>query len=342
MRRDTLRTNRRAFLIAASTAAAALAAWPARAQNAAPSPARIGLLFLGSAEQRDEVDRNLLQGLSELGYVEGRNLVLERRYADSEPARLPGFAQEFAAKKFDAIVTTCTPSTRAARNATSSIPIVMVAVADPVGATFVKSLAQPGTNVTGRSSQSNDIVPKMLDLFARAVPKADPLAVLVNVNNSAQESLWRDAVQAAKALKLNLQRVEVRSAENVRGQDLPAAFERMAQARAGGVFVLPDDPISMLNRVRIVALAQQYRLPALYGASEFPESGGLMSYGESIGDSARQSARHLDRLLKGASAATLPVEQPTRFELVFNLKTARALSVTIPKDMLVLADKVIE
>ena len=337
-----MNANRRTLLVVTSAAAAALAAWPARAQNAAPPPARIGLLFLGSPEQRDEVDRNLLLGLSELGYIEGRNLVLERRYANSDPGKLPGFAQEFAARQFDAIVTTCTPTTRAARNATSSIPIVMVAVSDPVAALFIESLARPGTNVTGRSSQSNDIVPKMLGLFARAVPKADPLAVLVNVNNPAQEALWRDTAQAAEALKLNLQRVEVRSAENVRGEDLPAAFERAAQGRAGGVFVLPDDPMSMLNRARIIALAQRYRLPALYGASEFAESGGLMSYGESIGDSARQSARHLDRLLKGASPATLPVEQPTRFELVFNLKTARGLGVAIPKDMLVLADKVIE
>ena len=334
--------NRRNLLVLASATAAALAARPWRVLAAAPVPAHIGVLFLGSPEQRDEVDRNLLVGLSELGYVEGRDLVLERRYANSEPGKLAGFAQEFAARKFDAIVTTCTPTTRAASNATQSIPIVMVAVSDPVGAAFVKSLAQPGTNVTGRSSQSNDIVPKMLDLFARAVPRAEPLAVLVNVNNPAQEALWRGAAPAARALNLALQRVEVRSAENVRGEDLPAAFERIVKGRAGGVFVLPDDPMSLLNRARIIALAQQHRLPALYGASEFPESGGLMSYGESIADSARQSARHLDRLLKGASPATLPVEQPTRFELVINLKTARGLGVTIPKDLLVLADKVIE
>jgi len=333
-------STRRNLLLALS--AAAFAARPGHALAAVTTPAHIGVLFLGSSEQRDEIDRNLLVGLGELGYVEGRDVVLERRYANSEPARLPGFAQEFAEKKFDAIVTTCTPTTRAASNATHSIPIVMVAVADPVAASFVKSLAQPGTNVTGRSSQSNDILPKMLDLFQRAVPRAEPLAVMINVNNPAQEPLWRDVERAAAALKLSLQRVEVRSGENVRGEDLSAAFERMVKARAGGVFVLPDDPTSMLNRVRIVALAQQHRLPGLYGASEFPESGGLMSYGESIGDSARQSARHLDKLLKGASPATLPVEQPTRFELVINLKTARGLGLAIPKDVLVQADKVIE
>ena len=329
----------RRHLLALLTAAAA-GSLAGRA-TAAP-PAHIGMLFLGSPEQRDEVDRNLLAGLTELGYVEGRDLVLERRYAHSEPARLPGFAQEFVERKVDAIVTTCTPTTRAASKATSTIPIVMVAVADPVAAAFVKSLAQPGTNITGRSSQSNDIVPKMLDLFRRAVPRAEPLAVLMNVNNPAQEPLWRDASRAAEALKLALLRVEVRSGENVRGDDLPAAFERVALARAGGVFVLPDDPTSMLNRARIVALARQHRLPALYGASEFPESGGLMSYGESIADSARQSARHVDLLLRGASAATLPVEQPTRFEFVVNLATARSLGVVIPKELLVLADKVIE
>ena len=334
--------NRRNLLAATSTLAAGLAGWPVRMSAAVPVPAHVGLLLLGAPEQRDEVDRNLVIGLNELGYVEGRNLALERRYAHSDVARLPGFAREFVEKKFDAIVTTCTPTTRAARSATTSIPIVMVAVSDPVASAFVQSLARPGTNVTGRSSQSNDIVPKMLDLFVQSLPGADPLAVLVNVNNPAQEPLWQNAVQAARALKLNLQRVEVRSAENLRGEDLPGAFERIARARAGAVFVLPDDPMSLLNRARIIALAQQHRLPALYGPSEFPESGGLMSYGESIADSARLSARHVDRLLKGASPQLLPVEQPTRFELVFNLKTARQLGVSLPKDMLAIADRVIE
>lgn len=313
----------------------------ANAQGGA-SPARVGLLFLGSPEQRDEIDRNLLAGLAELGYVEGRNLVLERRYANSEPARLQALAQAFAAERVDAIVTTCTPTTRAARGAAGNIPIVMIAVSDPVAAALVKSLAVPGTNVTGRSSQSNDIVPKSLGLFVRAVPRPTPLAVLVNVNNPAHEGLWRDTVAAAQPLSVRLQRVEIRSAENVRGEDLPAAFERMAQGRAGALFVLPDDPMSLLNRARIIALAQQARLPALYGASEFAESGGLMSYGENVGDSARQSARHVDKLLKGANAATLPVEQPTRFELVVNLKTAKALGLALPRELLVQADRVIE
>jgi putative ABC transport system substrate-binding protein len=317
---------------------AALAARPARSKT----PPRVGLLVLGSAAQRDDVEHQLLQGLNELGYVEGRNLLLERRYADSQPSRLAAFAQEFAARDFDAIVTTCTPSTRAARSATQRIPIVMVAVADPVGAQFVKSLAHPGTNVTGRSSQSNDIVPRMLDLFHRAAPRADPLAVLINVNNPAQEALWREAQRAAQPLRLELKRIELRSAENPRGEDLAAAFARLAAEGARGVFMLPDDPISVINREQLVALAQQYRLPALYGASEFPQSGGLISYGENLGESARLSARHVDRLLKGADPATLPVEQPTRFELVLNLKTARALRLTIPDELLLQADRVIE
>lgn len=320
--------------------AAALALRPALAQ--ADGPARVGVLVLGSAAQRDDVDRQLLQGLNELGYVEGRNLVLERRYADGQVSRLPSFAQEFAARDFNVIVTTCTPSTRAARSATARIPIVMVAVADPVGSAFVRSLAQPGTNITGRSSQSNEIVPKMLSLFQRAAPRAAPIAVLVNVNNMVQEPLWREADQAARLLRVDLRRIELRSAENPHGQDLPAAFARLAAAGAGGVFMLPDDPISVLNRAQLVALAAQHRLPALYGASEFTEAGGLMSYGENLGDSARQSARHVDRLLKGADPATLPVEQPTRFELVLNMATARALRLSFPPDLRVLADRVIE
>jgi putative ABC transport system substrate-binding protein len=319
---------------------AALALRPALAR--AESPARVGLLVLGSSAQRDDVDRQLLQGLNELGYEEGRNLLLERRYADSQVSRLPGFAQEFAARDFDVIVTTCTPSTRAARSATERIPIVMVAVADPVGSAFVKSLAQPGTNVTGRSSQSNEIVPKMLGLFRRAAPLGAPIAVLVNVNNMAQEPLWREAAQAATALQVQLRRVELRSAENPKGEDLPAAFAQLAAAGAGGVFMLPDDPISVINRAQLVALAARYRLPALYGASEFAEAGGLMSYGENLGESARQSARHVDRILKGASPAMLPVEQPTRFELVLNLKTAQSLRLSFPPDLRVQADRVIE
>jgi putative ABC transport system substrate-binding protein len=320
--------------------AATLAARPTLAQSA--STARVGLLVLGSSEQRDDVDRQLLQGLSELGYVEGRNLLLERRYADSQLSRLPGFAQEFAARDFDVIVTTCTPSTRAARSATQRIPIVMVAVADPVGSAFVKTLARPGANITGRSSQSNEIVPKMLSLFLRAVPRVETVAVLVNVNNIAHEPLWREAAQAAPALKLELRRIELRSAENPHGEDLPAAFERLTAVGSRGVFMLPDDPISVINRGRLVALAAQYKLPALYGASEFTEAGGLMSYGENLGESARQSARHVDRLLKGADPATLPVEQPTRFELVLNTKTAQVLRLGFPPELRVLADRVIE
>lgn len=327
--------SRRSF----AALAAALALRPALAQ--AGSPARVGVLVLGSPAQRDDVDRQLLRGLNELGYVEGRNLVLERRYADSQASRLPGFAQEFVAREFDVIVTTCTPSTRAARSATQRIPIVMVAVADPVGSAFVKSLAQPGTNITGRSSQSKDIVARMLSLLLRAAPRAEPVAVLVNVNNIAHEPLWQEAAQAAQALKVELRRIDLRSTEHPHGEDLPPAFERLAAAGARGVFMLPDDPISVINRERLVALAAQYRLPALYGASEFTEAGGLMSYGENLGDSARQSARHVARLLAGADPATLPVEQPTRFELVLNMQTARALRLNFPADLRLQADRVI-
>ena len=312
---------------------------PVWAQTAAapPATAHIGLLVAGSYEQRGEVERNLVKGLAEHGYVEGRNLVLERGYANGQMSRLAEFAQSYSARKFDAIFTSCTDTTEAARGATDSIPIVMVAVTDPVGAHFIKTLARPGTNVTGRASQSNEIVPKMLELFHRAAPHAEPLAVLLNVGNAAHEGLWLKAEETGRALGLALLRIDVRG-----GSDLENAFERVRAARAGGVFMLPDDAMSMNNRRRLIALAAQYRLPALYGASEFPESGGLMSYGENLGETARQSARHLDRLLKGASPATLPVEQPTRFELVLNLKTARSLGLAIPADVLLLADRVIE
>ena len=307
--------NRRTLLLEAAAAAVALALDPARAQTGTTPPlAHIGLMVAGSYEQRSEIERNLVKGLAELGYVEGRNLVLERGYANGQTGRVQEIARDFAARKFDAIFTSCSPTTHAARSASGSIPIVMIAVADPVASHFVNSLAQPGTNITGRASQSIEIVPKMLELFHRAAPRAESVAVIVNAGNVAHEAHWRKAEEAGRALRLTLLRIDVR-----RSADYESAFERAAAAHAGGVFVLPDDPMSMGNRVRLVGLADKYRLPALYGASEFSESGGLMSYGENLGESARQSARHLDRLLKGASAATLPVEQPTRFELVFNL-----------------------
>ncbi|HEY9067262.1 MAG TPA: ABC transporter substrate-binding protein [Burkholderiaceae bacterium] len=330
---------RRTMIRLGATGAVMLAMGPVPAQTPASAPptAHIGLLVAGSYEQRGEIERNLVKGLAEHGYVEGRNLVLERGYANGQMTRLAEFAQSYSARKFDAIFTSCTDTTQAARGATDSIPIVMVAVTDPVGAHFIKTLAQPGTNVTGRASQSNEIVPKMLELFHRAAPRAEPVAVLLNVGNAAHEGLWLKAEEAGRALGLALLRIDVRG-----GGDLEGAFERLSAARAGGVFMLPDDAMSMNNRRRLIALAQQYRLPALYGASEFPESGGLMSYGENLGETARQSARHLDRLLRGASPATLPVEQPIRFELVLNLKTARSLGLTIPTDVLLLADRVLE
>jgi putative ABC transport system substrate-binding protein len=331
-----MKLHRRRLIVLAVAPAAS------RAVAQAAVPARVGMLVLGSAAQRDAVERQLLLGLNELGWVEGRNLVFERRYADSQPARLPAFAQAFAQDKVDVIVTTCTPTTRAARGATDRIPIVMIAVADPVGAAFVKSLAQPGTNVTGRSSQSVDIVPRMVELYARAVPRVERIGVLVNVQNTAHEPLWRTAAAAALALKIEPVRIELRSLDNPRGEDLPPAFDRIIASRARGVFMLPDDPISVINRARLVALAQQHRLPALYGASEFPEAGGLMSYGENLGDSARQSARHVARLLQGAAPATLPVEQPTRFEFVVNRPATRSLGLALPQEVLLVADRVIE
>ena len=246
-------------------------------------------------------------------------------------------AAALAALKLDAIVTGCTGSTRAVQHATDRTPIVMASVADPVGQGFVKSLAQPGANVTGRSSQSRALLPKMLELFNTAVPNATRIAVLVNVLNTAHETLWADAVAAAPSFRMNLVRVDVRGPAG-----LDAALDTLAASRADALFVLPDDPMSHNLGARIVEFANKRGLPTLFGFREFVEAGGLMSYGEKFADTYRQTATYIEQILRGAKPAELPIEQPTRFELVVNLNTARALGITFPQPLLLRVDTTIK
>ena len=294
----------------------------------------IGILSSGVLENRSPLDAALVQGLRDQGYVEGKNLLIERRYSSS---KLNDNASELAAMKLDAVVTTCTPSTRIMKEATRSTPIVMIAVSDPVRQGVIASLARPGHNVTGTSSQAEDLLAKRLEMVALIVSKSTTVAVLANANNPVHALGWQRLETAARDANLSLIKVEVRG-----GSELAQAIDTAVQARAGALLVLPDDPLMFNARPQIVELAAKYRLPDFYWAREYVESGGLMSYGESLRGSYRSAAAYVDKIKKGAYPGELPVEQPTRFELVINLKTAKTLGVAVPQSLLVRADHVIE
>ncbi len=301
--------------------------------------AHIGILVGGSLAQRGHLEQALLQGLREQGYVEGKNLVVERRYADGRTERTPEFARELAAMKLDAMVTTCTPSTRAAQQATGSTPIVMAAVADPVGQHLIASLARPGANITGLSSQAEDIMPKMLELFASVLPRPITVAVLTEARSDVHPRMWQALGPVAQTLKIQLVKIDVVRPSDVH---LPAAFETAVREKASAIFVLPDEPMFVTTRAEIVALAAKYRLPAFYGAREYVDEGGLMSYGENLRTAYRSAASYIKKVALGATPGDIPVSQPTKFELVINMKTAKALGITIPQPVLLSADEVIE
>jgi putative tryptophan/tyrosine transport system substrate-binding protein len=327
-------TARRPFLLAAG----ALFVLPhVAAQQPSGKVTRIGLLVTGSVAQRGHLEQALVDGLREQGLVEGTNLVIERRYADGQRERMPVLARELGALNLDAVVTTCTPTTRAARQATAATPIVMAAVADPVGQRLIASLARPGSTITGLSSQAEDILPKMMELFASILSRPSTVAVFLQDKSDVHPRFWHQLAPIALALDLKLQRVDVADAA-----DLTAAFERALRAGATAAFFLPDEPLFLNQRASIVALASRHRLPALYGSREFVDQGGLMSYGESLRRAYRGVATYIGHLSRGAVPADLPVEQPTKFELVVNSKTARALGITLPQTMLLRADDVLE
>ena len=308
-----------------------------RAQQSRDKTARIGILVAGSMAQRGHLEQALLEGLRDQGYVEGRNLIVERRYADGRRERVPGFARELADMKLDALVTSCTPSTQAARQATGSTPIVMAAVADPVGQRLIASLARPGANITGLSSQAEDILPKMMEYFSAVLPKATTVAVFAQGRSEVHPRMWQQLAPIALGLNLKLVKIEVGNAA-----EFPAAFDQALREKAGALLFLPDEPLFLTQRAPLIELAARHRLPAFYGAREFVDDGGLMSYGENLRTAYRRAASYIGNLTRGAKPGDLPVEQPTKFELVVNLKTAKALGVTIPQSILVRADQVIQ
>ena len=307
------------------------------AQEAA-KVARIGYLVLSSDAPR--LREAFRQGLRDLGYVEGRNLVIEIRDAEGKLERLPALAAELVALKVDVIVASGgTPHALAAKQATGALPIVFTNVGDPVTSGLVTSLARPGGNVTGLSSLGPELVGKRLELLTQAVPGVSRIAVLWQPG-ALEERTEKDRLQraevAGRTLGVRLQFVEARGPK-----DLDRAFSDMTRARAGALTDL-EGSVFWSERKRLVDLAAKNRLPAVYALREFVDVGGLMSYGPNLPDLWRRAATYVDKILKGAKPADLPVEQPTKFELVINLKAAKALGLTIPQSVLARADQVVE
>ena len=277
------------------------------------------------------------QGLTETGYVVGRNAVFELRSAENHYDRLPALAADLVSRQVDLIVTIGgTPAALAVKNATSTIPIVFTAVSDPVGVGLVEGLARPGGNVTGFSNIAAGLVPKEIELISELVPRASAIALLVNPNNSTMNPLIRDAQEAAGAKGVKLAIIKAGAEGEIDG-----AFASLVELGAGGLVVDPDSFFSS-RREQIVALASRHAVPAIYGHREFVEAGGLMSYGTDITAMRRQAGVYAGRILQGAKPVDLPVQQPTTFELVVNLKTTKALGLTVPPLILVRADEVIE
>src|SRR5262245_23447491 len=313
--------------------------WPvaANAQQAAKI-ARIGYLsadLAGGSGLREA----FRQGLRDLGYVEGRNFVIEYRDAEGKFERLPALAAELVALEVDVIVAPITVAALAAKQATRTIPIVFVGASDPVTSGLVTSLARPGGNAAGLSNLAPELVGKRLQLLTQAVPGVSRVAVLWQpgfVGERTEKDLLKEAEVAARGLRMRLQFVKARGPE-----DFDRAFSDMTSAGADALIVLPS---SMLfnERRRLVDLAAKHRLPAVYFGREFVDAGGLMAYGPNFADVFRRAATYVDKILKGAKPADLPVEQPTKFELVINLKTAKALGLEVPTQLIAQADELIE
>jgi putative ABC transport system substrate-binding protein len=308
----------------------------AQAQQPKKVP-RIGFLAATSptsgSPARSEAFR---EGLRELGYVEGKNIVIEYRYAEGKLDRLPALAAELVRLKVEVIVTAGGASTRPAKEATTAIPIVMAQDTDPVGNGFVASLARPGGNITGLSTLTPEISGKQLELLKEIVPKLSRVAVLGNSNNPGTAQALREMELAAGTLAVQLQFLEVRGPK-----DIETAFQAASKGHAGAVLVLTS-PVATSQRAQIAELAAKSRLPAISTQSDYMDAGGLMFYGPSITDLYRRAATYVDKILKGAKPADLPVEQPTKFEFVINLKTAKQIGLTIPPNVLARADKVIK
>ena len=294
---------------------------------------RIGVLSAGSPTPMTPV---VVEALRELGYVEGKNLTFERRYAEDRLDRLPKLAAELVSLNVDVIMTAGTLAPLAAKRATSTIPIVMMAAGDPVGSGLVASLARPGGNVTGMSLMAPDLGGKRLELVKEVLPGVSRVAVLWNAANPYSALVFKETVSAAQTVGVELQSLDIREPADI-GSALEAATGQHADA-----LITVEDPLTVDLRKEIAKFSADHRLPAISGLRVFADSGGLMSYGADLSDMTRRSVVYVDKILKGSKPSDLPVEQPTKFELVINLKTAKILDLTIPATLLARADDVIE
>jgi putative tryptophan/tyrosine transport system substrate-binding protein len=329
--------RRRAFIAALG----GTVAWPfaARAQQSAMPvtgrPARVGILT-GGGQPANPVFEAFRQEMRRLGYVEGRTLIIEFRSAAGANDRLPDLAAELVRLPVDIILTEATPATIAAKQATSTIPIVMGVVADALGPGLVDNLARPGGNITGFTALGTETYTKRLGLLKEAFPATKRVGVLADANNPATPIGLASTMEAARALDLL---VEVAKAET--RADIPGALDRLKDSGVSALDVISNSVFFNEHKL-IVLLVTAKRLPAIYDDAVFPEAGGLMSYGPDVRDNFRRAAGYVDRILKGAKAGELPVEQPTKFELIINLGAAKAIGVTLPSALVLRADKVIE
>jgi putative tryptophan/tyrosine transport system substrate-binding protein len=315
-------------------------AWPlaARAQQLTSTIRRVGILIPESAPTAEALGllNAFRQGLKETGWVEGQNIAFEYRSADGEEDALPKIAAELVQLRLDAILAEGTPAIRAAKDATQSIPIVMAVSNDPVASGFIVSLNRPGGNVTGLSVQSSELAGKRLQLLTEIVPRLARLAVFSNPTNPSHDLAVQQMQTAARSFGIGLHIVEASAPDK-----LDSAFATVAAVRADALVVLPDGMFFGQHH-RIVVLTAAAHLPALFPEKEVVKAGGLMSYGPSVPASFRRAAAYVDKILRGANPADLPVEQPTKFEFVINLKTARSLGLTVSPTLLATAEEVIE
>ncbi len=325
--------TRRKILIALGTG---LGGWPlaGHAQQPAKVP-RIGFLGSTSAAGYATQIEALRAGLRDLGYVEGKNILIEWRFAEGNYERLPGLAAELVQLRVDVIVTHGTPGTRAAKQATTTIPIVMAVAGDAIATGLVASIARPGGNITGSNFFFPELCAKRLELLKETFPRTKRVAVLLNPGNPSNEPVLQAMEMAARSLKVELQKFAVRGPN-----EFESAFAAMAKSRVDAATIL-EDAMLIANARAIADLAVKQRLPSI-GFKEFAETGGLMAYGANLLEMYRRAAYFVDKILKGAKPGDIPVEQSTKFELVINMKTAKALGITFPQSILVRADKVIE
>jgi ABC-type uncharacterized transport system substrate-binding protein len=330
--------TRRAFVcaLAALTVCPGLfgLASAADAQQQPASPRRIGVLLVNFSPESEQAQA-FRQGLRDAGYVEGRDVVIEWRTASGDYARIPEVVAELVQRKVDVIVSDSTIGTRALKHATSTISVVMATVADPVGSGFVTSLAHPGGNVTGLSTMMTELSAKRLQLLKEAIPRVIRVAVLSNPDTPYVPKMIEEIKAAAPSLSIELKLIGVRTPE-----EFNSAFSAVSRAHAQALYVI-DDRVFRNYRPALLKLVSKARVPAIYSSREFADEGGLMSYGANWADLFRRSAGYVDKVLKGAKPGDLPIEQPTKFELVVNLKTAQTLKLAIPESILLRADEVI-